>query len=121
MTNKEWAIANLTGKVLNRAIRAIEEQPQWEYKQSCIDLERAFWWIGSKEGENYWGAVYDNIYEPDQWLPIDYVEAPEYVGEVEAKTYTEAEVKHIVSEALQSALATLDLDQWFKQFKNSNQ
>jgi hypothetical protein len=31
--------------------------------------------------------------------------------------YTEEEVRHIVSEALQSALVTVDLEQWFKQFK----
>jgi hypothetical protein len=31
--------------------------------------------------------------------------------------YSEEEVKHIVSEALQSALVTVDLEQWFKQFK----
>ena len=33
------------------------------------------------------------------------------------KMYTEQEVRHIVSEALQSALVTVDLEQWFKQFK----
>lgn len=32
--------------------------------------------------------------------------------------YSEEEVKHIVSEALQSALVKFDLEQWFKQFKN---
>lgn len=30
--------------------------------------------------------------------------------------YSEEEVKHIVSEALQSALVKVDLEQWFKQF-----
>ena len=34
------------------------------------------------------------------------------------RMYTEEEVRHIVSEALQSALVTVDLEQWFKQFKN---
>jgi hypothetical protein len=33
------------------------------------------------------------------------------------RMYTEEEVRHIVSEALQSALVTVDLEQWFKQFK----
>jgi hypothetical protein len=33
------------------------------------------------------------------------------------KMYSEEEVMHIVSEALQSALVTVDLEQWFKQFK----
>jgi hypothetical protein len=33
------------------------------------------------------------------------------------RRYSEEEVKHIVSEALQSALVKVDLEQWFKQFK----
>ena len=33
------------------------------------------------------------------------------------RMYSEEEVKHIISEALQSALVTVDLEQWFNQFK----
>ena len=33
------------------------------------------------------------------------------------RSYSDEEVMHIVSEALQSALVTVDLEQWFKQFK----
>jgi len=121
MTNKEWALANLTGKVLNRALRAIEQQPDWGFAEDCKSINECLYYSISQEGFDYWYAVSDSQLNPDQYLPPNYVEAPEYVGEVEAKTYTEAEVKHIVSEALQSALVTLDLDQWFKQFKNSNQ
>ena len=33
------------------------------------------------------------------------------------RMYNEEEVKHIVSEALESALVTVDLEQWFEQFK----
>ena len=33
------------------------------------------------------------------------------------RSYSEEEVKHIVSEALQSALVKFDLEQWFEQFK----
>jgi hypothetical protein len=33
------------------------------------------------------------------------------------RMYSDEEVKHIISEALQSALVTVDLEQWFKQFK----
>jgi len=33
------------------------------------------------------------------------------------RMYSEEEVKYIISEALQSALVTVDLEQWFKQFK----
>ena len=35
--------------------------------------------------------------------------------------YSEEEVKHIISEALQSALVTVDLEQWFNQFKQQEQ
>lgn len=34
-----------------------------------------------------------------------------------SKMYSEEEVKFIISEALQSALVKVDLEQWFKQFK----
>jgi hypothetical protein len=33
------------------------------------------------------------------------------------RSYSEKEVKYIISEALQSALVKVDLEQWFKQFK----
>jgi hypothetical protein len=33
------------------------------------------------------------------------------------RMFSDEEVMHIVSEALQSALVTVDLEQWFKQFK----
>jgi hypothetical protein len=33
------------------------------------------------------------------------------------RSYSDEEVMHIVSEALQSALVTVDLEQWFEQFK----
>ena len=33
------------------------------------------------------------------------------------RMYSEEEVKHIVSEALESALVTVDLEQWFTQFR----
>jgi hypothetical protein len=85
MTNKQWAVANLTGKVLNRAMRAIEEQPQWEDKEDCYDIGYAFEWGKAKEGYQYWSAVHNDHSNPDQYLPTDYVEAPEYVGEMEAK------------------------------------
>ena len=37
------------------------------------------------------------------------------------RMYSEEEVKHIISEALQSALVTVDLEQWFNQFKQQEQ
>jgi hypothetical protein len=33
------------------------------------------------------------------------------------RSYSEEEVKHIISEALQSASVKVNLEQWFKQFK----
>lgn len=47
----------------------------------------------------------------------------EYVGFIngakwqEKRMYSEEEVEQIVLEALQSALVTVDIKQWFKQFK----
>jgi hypothetical protein len=37
--------------------------------------------------------------------------------EQDKNKYSEEEVKHIISESLQSALVTVDLEQWFEQFK----
>jgi len=84
MTNKEWALANLTGKVLNRALRAIEEQ-DFNIEGERHSVRSLFGWLESKEGPDYWIAISDGQPDPDQFLPLDYVEAPEYVGEVEAK------------------------------------
>ena len=44
----------------------------------------------------------------------DFIEGAKWQAE---RMYSEEEVKHIVSEALQSALVTVDLEQWLKQFK----
>jgi len=87
MTNKEFALANLSGKVLNRAMRAIEEQPEWNFNdiESILDCFRC---SRTKEGYIYWLAIYDNTLNPDQYLPPDYLEAPEYAREGE-KGYVE--------------------------------
>jgi hypothetical protein len=45
---------------------------------------------------------------------LGYIEGAKWQSE---RMYSEEEVKHIVSEALQSALVTVDLEQWFEQFK----
>ena len=48
----------------------------------------------------------------------EYLEGIEVGAKWQAqRRYSEEEVKHIVSEALQSALVKVDLEQWFKQFK----
>jgi len=50
-----------------------------------------------------------NICKTDNWIA-----GAKYMTE---KMYSEEEVKFIISEALQSALVKVDLEQWFKQFK----
>ena len=45
---------------------------------------------------------------------IDFIAGAKWQAE---RMYSEEEVKHIISEALQSALVTVDLEQWFEQFK----
>ena len=85
MTNKQWAIANLTGKVLNRALRAIDEQKHSVFSQGCSSVNDMILWGTTKEGNSYWSAVQNNNSNSDKFLPSDYVEAPEYVGEAEAK------------------------------------
>jgi hypothetical protein len=124
MTNKEWAVANLTGKVLNRAIRAIEEQPEWESESDCRSLASMIFWDESREGYDYWIAVSADYPNPDQQLPPDYVEAPEYVGEVEKKDefleWLEDRAKRArPSSDYQMALKTVL--NYYKELKNSNQ
>ena len=41
----------------------------------------------------------------------------QYRFDITEEMHSEEEVKHIISEALQSALVKVDLEQWFKQFK----
>ena len=44
----------------------------------------------------------------------DFIEGAKWQAE---RMYSELEVKYIVQEALESALVTVDLEQWFQQFK----
>jgi hypothetical protein len=57
--------------------------------------------------------VDDNADERKIWINA-YTQCQEDMVD---KKYTEEEVKHIVSEALQSSLVKVYLEQWFKQFK----
>jgi hypothetical protein len=58
-----------------------------------------------------------------EWLAEQYnlVDTAEYEQakemEKQQKGYSDEEVKFIISEALQSALVKVDLEQWFEQFK----
>jgi hypothetical protein len=78
-----------------------QEEPKQETIEEVKDL--AYWRVNAKE---------------------DYIEVPisvlRYITELEERMYSEEEVKHIISEALQSALVTVDLEQWFEQFKKIN-
>jgi len=49
----------------------------------------------------------------------DYLELQRQCKEMEKaqRGYSEEEVKNIISEALESSLVTVDLNQWFNQFK----
>ena len=51
-------------------------------------------------------------------LPNDFIKVDKYQSQ---RMYSEKEVKHIVLEALQSALVKVDFEQWFKQFSNLKQ
>jgi hypothetical protein len=46
-------------------------------------LTSLFEWNNTQEGRNYWVFISSNVLDADQQLPPNYVEAPEYVGEVE--------------------------------------
>ena len=79
-----------------------KEEPKQETLKEVKDL-------------NYWR---NNAEEDYLQVPISvlrYISALEM--QQEKKLYSEEEVKHIVSEALQSALVKVDLEQWFKQSK----
>jgi len=51
----------------------------------------------------------------------DYLQVPisvlRYISELEERSYSEEEVKFIISEALESVLVTKNLDLWFNIFK----
>jgi hypothetical protein len=58
--------------------------------------------------DGYWESDYDKIWREGVQFGAKWQEE---------RMYSEEEVKHIVSEALQSALVTVDLEQWFEQNK----
>jgi hypothetical protein len=53
----------------------------------------------------------------DTQRDCNFIEGAKWQQEQDKNKYSEEEVKFIVSEALQSALVTVDLEQWFEQFK----
>jgi hypothetical protein len=124
MTNKEWAIANLTGKVLNRALRAIEEQKHSVFSQGCSSVNDMILWGITKEGNSYWSAVQNNNPNSDKYLPPDYVEAPEYVRELEAKDEFLEWLEDRANRARPSSdyqMALKTVLNYYKELKNSNQ
>lgn len=85
MNNKKWAVANLKGKTLNRAIRAIEEQNDWPWREFCTKIYFMFNWEESQEGNEYWTKVYEKDSKADKFLPSNYVEAPKYTPQIQVK------------------------------------
>jgi hypothetical protein len=67
---------------------------------------------GVEDCNNFRCRGYDNVLRYEIIIPQE-----EPKQETLTYKFSEEEVKHIVSEALQSALVTMDLEQWFKQFK----
>ena len=57
---------------------------------------------------------YPDIYASKEAIVESYILFTKWQQE---RMYSEEEVKHIVSEALESALVTVDLEQWFEKFK----
>lgn len=78
MTQKEWILANLEGKVQKRALRACEEQNELD-KLTDGGLACAFVWIETKEDWPYWNAIYEHLANPDQYLPEGYVDVDHVV------------------------------------------
>jgi len=63
-------------------------------------------------------CVLDNVdmrasYSSGEYAEFTFKEGAKWQAE---RMYSEEEVKFIISEALQSALVNVDLEQWFKQF-----
>jgi hypothetical protein len=55
-----------------------------------------------------------SVWVSDSDKSDDFINGAKWQAE---RMYSEEEVKFIISEALQSALVKVDLEQWFKQFK----
>jgi hypothetical protein len=102
----------------------VKEEPKQEYQSECIcDKEcRGFVNVKCKKtnqetledaAENY---VIDEAYLPvyKEECQRAFINGAKWQAE---RMYSEEEVKFIISEALQSALVTVNLDGWFNQFK----
>ena len=81
--------------------------PKEEPKQETLE-EAADTYVTSDTKKNpLYGQFYNTFMDGAKWQAD--------------RMYSEEEVKHIVSEALQSSLVTVDLNQWFEQFKKKQQ
>ena len=118
-------------KVYKIIIPKEPKQEKWDNLNKELDdaLEEEF---GSEEqkqetleevAEKHANLYYDKnselssvITESIEWSNRNhnFIEGAKWMQE---RMYSEEEVKHIVSEALESALVTVDLEQWFTQFK----
>jgi hypothetical protein len=77
-----------------------QEESKQETLEEAADIDSKNHY---KDQSDYWAIGFDSFKRGAKWQA--------------KKMYSEKEVKHIISEALQSALVTVDLEQWFKQFK----
>jgi hypothetical protein len=93
-------LPNMDKKVLAKMWESA--MPKLEPKQETLE-EVIKTYCKNKYGEGYYPDVEKSIEFGAKWQS--------------ERMYSEEEVKHIVSEALQSALVTIYLEQWFKQFK----
>jgi hypothetical protein len=96
-----------------------------ETLEEAANIER----LAMDKLKNKWEHLYTFGY-PQRPFPTNYEndlnnikiglhESAKWQQEQDKNKFSDEEVKHIVSEALQSALVTIDLDQWFEQFKKN--
>ena len=80
MTQKEWILKNLEGKVQKRALRVCRERRTLTCKAAkYCSIDALFVWGETKEGHKYWEAVSLNDPNPDQYLPEGYVDVDHVV------------------------------------------
>jgi len=121
MNNIEWINANLEGKVKARALRACEEQPEWvsDDVKSIVDC---FYWPDTKEGVNYWKAIFNKLPNPEQLLPENYLDVDHFVEptemvEDEFLTWLEEQIGHVTGHKLTVQMALLAVRDKYKELK----
>jgi hypothetical protein len=86
MTREEWVLENLEGKVQLRALRACDENPEWEGRYMPENVDCLFPWENTQEGDEYWNFICtvfgDELFgdmmtfqAADRYLPKNYTDA----------------------------------------------